>query len=257
MTLTSAAVRRLVLEVAGANRVGHVGSCLSVVELVTVLHRDVLDRHDPDDVDRDRFVLSKGHAALTLHAALHLLGHLDRATLDTYCRGDGPLGVHADHRVPGVDISTGSLGMGLSIGVGMALAARLQGSRRRTVVLASDAELNAGMTWEAIHGAAHHRLDRLALVVDLNGQQALGRTRDVLDLDPLPPRFAGWTVREVDGHDEAAIADALSRPADGRPLAVLARTVAGRGVSFMEGRVEWHYLPMDDDQFAEAMAQQS
>ncbi len=257
--VTPAGVRRLVLEVAGRAGTGHVGSALSVVEIVAALYGKVLRVVRADDPDRDRFVLSKGHAALALYAALYLAGALDRQTLDTYCDGSGRLGVHPDRAVSGVDFSTGSLGLGLSFAVGSAFAARASGSSRRVFALLSDAELDAGATWEAVQLAAHHRLGALVAVVDANGQQALGPTVEVLDLEPLAPRFAahGWAVREVDGHDEPALVAALApSPGDDRPRAVIARTVSGRGVSFMEGRVEWHYLPMRPDELRRALAEQ-
>lgn len=256
--VTAPALRRLVLEVAGQSGVGHIGSALSVVEILTALYGQVLEVSAVDDPDRDRFVLSKGHAALALYGTLHLAGVIDRDLLATYCRGDGPLGVHPDHRLPGVDFSTGSLGMGTSFGVGSALAARISGSSRRSYVLVSDAELNAGNTWEAIQLAGHHGLDGLTLIIDANGQQAFGYTRDVLDLEPLLPRFNshGWAVREVDGHDEATLAAALKTGGRGRPMALVARTVAGKGVSFMEGRLDWHYLPLRGTQLQDALREQ-
>jgi len=249
-------IRRLVLDAAWQAGVGHIGSALSVADVVAALHWGVL-RHDrPDDPGRDRFILSKGHAALTLYAALHLRGWIDRAELFTYCADGTRLGVHPEQGVPGVDVSTGSLGHGLTIGAGMALAARLQGATYRTFVLLSDAECNEGAVWEAVMFAAHHRLSSLIAIVDLNGQQALGYTADVLDLSPLATKWRafGWDAHEVDGHDVAA----LHRTIDGvaaapdRPHVIIAKTLAGKGVSFMERRLDWHYLPMTRDQYEHA-----
>jgi transketolase len=158
-----------------------------------------------------------------------------------------------------VDFSTGSLGHGLSVATGAALAARLQGSSRRVFALLSDAECNEGSVWEAAMFAAHHRLSNLAVIVDVNGQQALGYTRDVLNLEPLADRWRsfGWDVHEVDGHDLAAMASALGQTAedDSRPHILLARTVFGKGVSFMEQRIEWHYLPMSEEEYTIAIEQ--
>lgn len=254
--LTPRAVRRLVLEEARRADVGHIGSALSVVDILVALFGSVLRADDPADPDRDRFVLGKGHAALALYATLQLKGLIGREALRQYC-GDGSLlGVHPSHQLPGIDFSTGSLGHGLPIAAGAALATRMQSSSRRVVALLSDAECNEGSTWEAAMFAGHHRLDGLAAVVDVNGQQALGFTADILDQSALPARWRafGWEVREVDGHDPAAITAALDRPR-GAPLAVLARTIAGRGVSFMEGQVAWHYMPMSEAQYRLALAE--
>lgn len=251
--LSSRALRRLILDEAYRAGVGHIGSALSVVDILAALFGSAL-RGAPGDPDRDRFLLGKGHAALALYAVLHLKGVLARDVLATYCAEGSMLGVHPSHRLPGIDFSTGSLGQALPVAAGAALAARMQGSARRTFALLSDAECNEGSTWEAAMFAGHHRLDRCTVIVDLNGQQALGRTAEILDQSALAVRWHafGWQVREVDGHDPAAIAAALDRPAAG-PLVILAHTVAGRGVSFMEGEVAWHYLPMSDEQYRRAL----
>ena len=251
-------MRRLILDQAMRAGVGHIGSALSVVEILAALYGGVLNADGPDHHDRDRCVLSKGHAALALYAALCLTGRLSKADLDTYCADGTRLGVHPDHRVPHIDFSTGSLGHGLSFGVGAALAARLARSSRRTYVLLSDAECNAGAVWEAVMFAAHHHLSSLVAIVDVNGQQALGQTRDVLDLSPLRDRWTafGWDAVEVDGHDTAALTHAMCPTPESRnlPRVVLARTVFGKGVSYMERQLAWHYLPMSADQYQQALA---
>jgi transketolase len=255
-----AALRRIILEQSKRANVGHIGSALSVADILAALYSGILRFEEPDDPERDRFILSKGHAALALYGALHLRGLLDAGTLDTYC-GDGSLlGVHPEPALRGVDFATGSLGHGLSIGAGAALGARLQGSSRRAFVLVSDAELGEGSLWEAVMFAAHHRLSNLVAIVDWNGQQALGYTEDVLSLRGLPDRFGsfGWDVHEVDGHHPAAIGravDALS--VDGPPHVLLARTTFGKGVSFMEGKIHWHYWPMSDEEYRRALAEVS
>lgn len=255
--LTPAALRRLVLQQSKRANVGHIGSALSVVEILAALHGGMLRASAPDDMERDRFVLSKGHAALALYATLFLNGVITQDQLDTYCGNDSQLGVHPEHCLAGIDFSTGSLGHGLSIGAGAALAARLDGSERKVFVLVSDAECNEGALWEAVAFAAHHRLSALIAIVDANGQQALGHTRDVLDMSPLGARWEafGWRARTVDGHDLGALRTALvaAREATDSPQVIIARTVAGKGVSYMERQVKWHYWPMSDEQYAQAL----
>jgi transketolase len=203
-------------------------------------------------------VLSKGHAALALYAALHLRGVLTAADLERFLQDGSPLGVHPERGVPGIDFSTGSLGMGLAYAAGAALAAHLDASPRRVYALLSDAECDAGATWEAALFAGHHGLDALVALVDVNGQQALGATRSVLDLEPLAEKWHAfrWRVHEVDGHDEAALERTLLGPCrePGRPHVVLARTTFGRGVAFMEGQLRWHYTPLQPEELARALA---
>lgn len=250
-------IRRIVLEQSHRAGVGHIGSALCVADIVAALYGGVLAAVDPGDDDRDRVVISKGHAVLAVYAALLLRGWIDQDDLDTFC-GDGTLlGVHPDVALPGIDFSTGSLGQGLSLATGAALAGRLQGSERRAFALLSDAECNEGAVWEAVMFAAHHRLGNLVAVVDLNGQQALGRTEQVLSLDPLAERWRafGWDVHEVDGHDAAGLADTLGGldPRSDAPHVLVARTVFAKGVSFMEGQLGWHYWPLSDSQFLQAL----
>ena len=252
-----ARIRQIVLEQSKRANVGHIGSALSVADLIAALYGGVLHQTAPDDPDRDRFVLSKGHSVLALYAALHLRGWLTSEQLNSYC-GDGSLlGVHPERELPGVDFSTGSLGQGLSLGAGAALAARRQQSRRRVFVLLSDAECNEGSVWEAMMFAAHQKLANLVALVDLNGQQAFGYTADVINLEPLARRWAafGWDVHEVDGHDVAQLTARLNAldTTQGPPHVLIARTVFGRGVSFMERQIKWHYLPMSDGEFDQAM----
>ena len=256
-TETACKIRRIILEQSKRARVGHIGSALSVADLLAALYTQVLHISAPDDLDRDRFVLSKGHAALALYATLFLKGWITEADLNTYC-GDGSLlGVHPERVLSGVDFSTGSLGQGLSMGAGAALAARLSGSTRRVFVLLSDAECNEGSVWEAIMFAAHHQLSNLIALVDLNGQQAFGYTDEVLKLSPMAARWQafGWQVHEVDGHDEAEIAETIAgiSAASGPPHVLLAHTTFGKGVSYMEKQIKWHYWPMSDQEYQQAL----
>lgn len=259
-------MRRIILRQSKRANVGHIGSCLCVVEVLAALYGRILRIPSPKHPTRDRFILSKGHAGLALYAALHLAGWLDAAALDTFCGDGSALGVHPEHSTPGVDFATGSLGHGLSMAAGAALAARLDHSDRRVYCLISDGECNVGSTWEAAMFAAHHRLGNLTAIVDLNGQQAFGRTADVMDLNNLEQRWEafGWHCATVDGHSVEALEAALAAPLFSAPRMVLARTVFGKGVSFMERGipgsrnlpvqpVNWHYLPMDDEEFRIAM----
>ena len=237
--------------------VGHIGSSLSISGILAALYGGALRGNGPDDPDRDRFILSKGHAALALYAALHLRGWISPGELNAYCADGSLLGVHPDSELTGVDFSTGSLGHGLPLAVGAAIAARMQGSNRRVFVLVSDAECNEGSLWEAVMLAAHHRLSNLIAIVDLNGQQALGYTRDVISLDPLGAKWQafGWDVLDVDGHDVPRLVQTIeSLPSRAQaPHALIARTVFGHGVSYMQSQIKWHYLPMSQSDYEVAL----
>jgi len=266
-TISPAEVRRVILTQSKRANVGHIGSSLSVVEILCALYGGVLRTSGPEDPDRDRFVLSKGHAALALYAVLSLKGWIDLAILDSYCGDDSALGVHPEAVLPGIDFSTGSLGHGLSIAAGAALAARLKGSGRHVYCLISDGECNEGSTWEAAMFAAHQRLSNLTVIVDLDGQQAMGLTREICNLENLSARWStfGWESVEADGHSVDELVAALASAHGERPRIVVARTVFGRGVWYMEQGiaitqkhlpqrpVNWHYLPMSDEEFGIAM----
>ena len=250
-------IRRVILEQSKRAHVGHIGSALSVADIIAALYGGVLRVSEPKDPERDRFVLAKGHAMLAVHAALFLKGWLSKEDLNTYC-GDGTmLGVHPEYGLRGVDFASGSLGQGLSMAAGAALAARLQQSPRRAFALLSDAECNEGSVWEAVMFAAHQRLSNLIAIVDLNGQQALGYTEEVLSLSPMAARWRafGWDVHEVDGHNVAALQTTLAglHTAAGPPHVLIARTTFGKGVSYMEGQIKWHYWPMSDAEYRQAM----
>jgi len=252
-------IRRIVLDQSRRANVGHIGSALSIADIVACLFDGALRISNPEDPERDRFVLSKGHAALAVYAALALRGWITPEDLETYCGDGSRLGVHPDKSLRAIDFSTGSLGQGLPFGAGAALAARLQRSTRRSFVLVSDAECNEGSTWEAIMFAAHHRLSQLVAIVDLNGQQALGYTEEVLSLSPMADRWRafGWDVHEVDGHDVSVMAQTIGAldTATGPPHVLIARTTFGRGVSFMERQIKWHYWPMSDAEHRQAITE--
>ena len=249
--LSSVRVRRLIIEQSKRAHVGHIGSALSIADILVALFSGTVDPKV------DVFILSKGHAALAQYCVLAELGLMTHQTLDTYCGDDTQLGVHPDHTLTGITFSTGSLGHGPSLGAGVALAKRIAGKLGRVFVLMSDAELNEGSVWEAVMFAGHHKLDNLTVILDNNGQQALAPTAEVINLsaiDELVARF-GWACRRVDGHNVDALTAAFDARAPGRPLFVIADTVAGKGVSFMERQVKWHYLPVDDAQFAQALGE--
>jgi len=265
-------VRRIILEQSKRANVGHIGSCLSVVEILCALYGQVLEIPSLGHRDRDRFLLSKGHAALALYAVLALRGWVTEAELNTFCGDNTRFGVHPDTTVTGIDFSSGSLGHGPGVAAGSALGARLQNSRRHVYCLISDAECNAGSVWEAAMFAVHHRLDNLTLIVDWNGQQAFGLTCDVLACPNLPERWQafGWQTSQVDGHSIPELVTALQRESksrDGNPRIVFARTRFGKGISFMEKGVpitqthlrvhpiNWHYLPMSDLEYEIAMSE--
>ena len=250
-------IRRLVLEESKRAGVGHIGSSLSIAEIVGLLYSSVLNINSPADPERDRFILSKGHAVLALYAALHLKGFLTREELATFCNDGTMLCGHPEVEVPGIDFATGSLGMGLSFGTGSALAAKKSNSPRKVFVLVSDAELNEGALWESVLFAGHHKLSNLVVFVDQNGQQALGYTKDVLDTSSVEKKFSAfnWDTHVVDGHNCKQMKDVLDKLdyKCGAPHVLIARTIFGKGVSYMQNKIEWHYLPMTDEQFQQAL----
>lgn len=257
--MTSYRISRIVLEQSKRANVGHIGSALSISGILAALYGGVLRGNGPTDRERDRFILSKGHAALALYAALHLRGWITEEELTTYCGDASLLGVHPESALAGVDFTTGSLGHGLSLGAGAALAARMQASPRRVFVLVSDAECNEGSLWEAVMFAAHNRLANLIAIVDLNGQQAFGYTKDVLSLAPLHEKWRafGWDVHVVDGHDVHRLNETIDGldTRQGAPHVLVANTVFGHGVSYMERQIKWHYLPMSDADYQLALSE--
>ena len=250
-------IRKIILDQAKRANVGHIGSALSVVDIIATLYFEVMKISDLTDPDRDRFVLSKGHAALALYATFFLKNWITSEMLDTYCSDNTSLGVHPERLLKGVDFGTGSLGMGISYAAGAALAAKMQNSKRRVFALVSDAECNEGIVWETAIFAAHHKISNLYVIIDLNGQQALGYTQDVLDTSPLGKKWEsfGWQVKYVDGHSREEIINAIQSCEDelARPHVLIAHTVFGKGVSFMENKIKWHYWPMSMEEYELAL----
>lgn len=239
------AIRRHTLQMVGRADASHVGGALSMADIIAVLYGAVL-RVRPDDPrwpDRDRFILSKGHCCSGLYAALALKGFFPVAELETYGDSNSRLMNHVSHAVPGVEWSTGSLGHGLGIACGQALAAKRKQAAWRVFCVLSDGELDEGSTWEAALFAGHHKLSNLWAIVDANKIQSLGDVKDVLDLGSIRGKFEsfGWESVDVNGHDMAALLGAFAHPWGDRPRCVVAHTVKGRGVAFMENMLEWHY----------------
>jgi transketolase len=240
----------------------HLGSAYSMADLLAVLYGRILriDPQKPDSADRDRFVLSKGHACAALYAVLAEEGFFPKEWLEHFYENGARLAGHATHvGVPGVEVSTGSLGHGLPLACGMALAGKRDGQAYRVFTMLSDGECDEGSTWEAALFAPHHRLDNLIAIIDYNQIQSLGTVKEVLDLEPFADKWKafGWAVHEIDGHDCAQIERALTDIpfAAGKPTCVIAHTVKGKGVSFMENKLLWHYRAPDRDEMARALAE--
>ena len=240
-------LRRHVITMIATAGSGHPGGSLSAADIITALYFKVL-RHNPKNPQwsgRDRFILSKGHAAPILYAALAEAGYFPVAELVTLRKLDSRLQGHPDRNLtPGVEMSAGSLGMGLSFAIGVALAARLDSKTYRTYVLLSDGECEEGQTWEAALSAAHFKLDNLTAIVDCNGMQLSGWTRNIMNLEPFTRKWQafGWHIIDIDGHDFDQILSACQRAekVKGKPTVIIARTIKGKGVSFMENNAEFH-----------------
>jgi len=255
-------VRRQVIELSFSSKSGHIGSSLSCVDLLVALYFRFLKvvPGQPLARDRDRFLMSKGHACVPFYGCLERLGFIPSDVLARYGEEGGTLGHHpfkcAEY---GIEISTGSLGHGLSIGCGMAFTAKLSAFPWRTVVLMSDGEQNEGSVWEAAMFAAQHRLDNLLAIVDFNKMQALGNNAEIVNIEKLDERYRafGWNVRRLDGHDIPQILDALSAvPFEaGKPSAIIADTVKGKGISFMENSLLWHYRCPDPTEYQAALSE--
>lgn len=255
---TALAVREHILTI-GAGAVGtHVGGALSAVDILVALYREVLRvrPEEPDWPDRDHFILSKGHASAALYATLAECGFFPVEELETYGRSDGRLMAHPTPVVPGVEFATGSLGHGLALGIGLALAAKRAGHDKRVFVLMGDGELQEGSVWEAAMAAAHFGLDNLTAIVDRNRLQISGSTEDRMRLEPLSDKWRafGWQTSEVDGHDFAQLVPALrTPPADGAPGVLIADTVKGRGVRHLQHRKQSHFAKLGPEAYQRAV----
>lgn len=260
LALKAVQLRRRVLEMIHHAGAGHTGGSLSCLDILLVLYQRVL-RVSPEDWEnprRDRYVQSKGHSVEALYAVLADRGFFPWADLEGLCRYRSPYVGHPTRSVRGIEMNTGALGHGMPIAVGMALAGKLDRAEFRVFTLLGDGELAEGSNWEAALAASHYGLDNLVAIVDYNTLQITGPTRQVMGLDPLERKWEafGWSVHTVDGHDHGALAAELTAPcASGRPKLVLARTVKGRGVSFMEGEVRWHHGVPDAGELRQALGE--
>lgn len=255
-------MRRDIVKMLAKAGSGHTGGSLSAADIVASLYfwEMQVDPARPDWEDRDRFVLSKGHAAPVLYAALARRGFFPHELLSTLRKLGSPLQGHPDRKkLPGVEASTGSLGQGISWAVGMALAAKMDQKDYRVYALLGDGELEEGLVWEAAMAAAHYKLDNLLVFVDNNGLQIDGRIVDVLSPEPIPDKFRafGWEILYINGHSCQEIMQALEygRSIEGRPVAIIARTLKGKGCSFMEDRAEWHGVAPKEDELQRALAE--
>jgi transketolase len=252
-------IRQNALKMVYKAKASHIGSALSITDILAVLYGEVI-RFDSTDQNyklRDRFILSKGHACVAVYSMLAEVGFIPKEQLETYGDDFSWLMNHISHKVNGVEFSTGSLGHGLPFGVGKALAAKARGEAWRTFVLLSDGEMDEGSNWEALMFAAHHKLTNLTAIIDYNKLQSLDSVTNTLGLEPLVDKLKafGCAVHEIDGHDHHLIAEALSSTSDEKPTVIVAHTIKGKGVSFMENRVEWHYKNPNDEQLTMALAE--
>lgn len=254
-------IRRRVLEMAYAGAAVHIACAFSIIELVAVLYRNHLryPGNDPNAEDRDYLVLSKGHGVMALYACMHELGWLDSSQINNYFKDGSELKGLSDSRVMGLEATTGSLGHGFSVAVGIAMGLQRNNTDQKVFAIVGDGELNEGAIWEGALVAAHHRLSNLMMIVDENGFQAMGATEDVLALGSIKAKLKafGFETVEVDGHDELAIDIAITElwsSNSGRPKALVARTVKGKGVPFMENDNLWHYTRLNSNTFVQALA---
>ena len=251
-------IRRDVAKMMHKSYSSHIGGCYSVTEILVTLYFEILniDPKNPRKDDRDILLLSKAHSSPALYAILSQKGFFPKENLDTYYQDGGKLPGHLDKEaVPGIEFSFGSLGHGLSVGVGMALANKRMNNPGRVFVILSDGECNEGSVWEAAMFAPHHKLSNLTAVIDYNKIQSFGATNEVINQEPIFDKWKsfGWKVLEIDGHDHHALLDAFNSPHEDLPKLIIANTVKGKGVSFMENSLDWHYKSPNDEQLKRAL----
>jgi transketolase len=253
-------LRKTVLDMAYAGSTVHIGCAFSIIELLAVLYRNHLryPNNDPQAVDRDYFILSKGHGVMAQYACIRELGWLKDEAFNGYFADGSDLKGLSDSRVSGLEVTSGSLGHGFSVGVGMALGSKLRGTDQKTYALVGDGEINEGPIWEGALFAAHHELQNFMVIVDENGFQAMGSTQEVLDLGSIQAKFEsfGFEAISINGHDEVAIDKAINKlwaSHSNQPKALIAKTIKGKGVPFMENNNIWHYTRLDSETYAQAL----
>lgn len=245
-------IRKTSLRMVVSSRASHIGSALSITDILSVLYLDILNinKSNLKDPERDMFILSKGHACVSVYSVLGLLDFFPIGELDSYGKNDSNFMNHISHKVPGVEFSTGSLGHGLPFATGKALASKILNKKNKIVVLIGDGELDEGSNWEALLFASHHKLDNLIVIVDYNNLQSLTTVKDTLNLEPLKDKFEsfGSHVIDVDGHDHIALNKVIKEAINinGKPVVIIANTIKGKGVSYMENKVKWHYSTPND-----------
>jgi transketolase len=253
-------IREASLKMVFQAKASHIGGALSMADILAVLYLSVLNvkPENPKWDERDRFLLSKGHACTGLYATLALRGFYPVELLDTYGKDGSDFISHVSHKILGVELSTGSLGHALPVGCGISLAAKRKQKKFKTYVLVSDGELDEGSNWEAILFAPQHKLDNLILIVDYNKIQSLGSVKEVIDLDPLRSKFEAfnWECFEVDGHNHEELINTFNDlKINGKPKVIIAHTVKGKGVDFMENKLLWHYKSPSEQEYNEAISQ--
>lgn len=247
-------IRETILRMAYGAQCAHLGCAMSLVEIVSVLYGQIMRIQGPNDPNRDYLCLSKGHGVMALYAAFARMGWLEQAELDSYLKPGARLKGCSEEGIPGLEVTSGSLGHGFPVATGLALGALRLGTHQRVYCIAGDGEMNEGTMWEAALFAAHHKLHNLTLIIDANGFQAMGRNEDILNLEPLVPKLQafGFDAAECDGHDVRTLKRLLSYESR-KPKAIVARTIKGKGVSFAENDCDWHYKRLTPELFNRAL----
>ena len=241
-------VRKSILKIANSSQCSHIGSSLSIVDILTTLYIKLLKNK------KNYFILSKGHACLALYCVLKEMRFITEKTLNSFGKNDSILMSHASHKVPGIELSTGSLGHGLPVATGVALADKINKIKKKTFVLLSDGELDEGSNWESLLFSSHHKLNNLVIIIDYNKLQSIDSVKNTLNLEPLKQKFQsfGCKVVSVDGHNFKQLEKVLSSSST-KPLVIIANTIKGKGVSFMENSVLWHYKSLNSENYQKAM----
>jgi transketolase len=254
-------LRKTVLDMAYIGSTAHIGCAFSIIELLSVLYKSYLNYpgNNPTNKNRDYFLLSKGHGVMAQYACMRELGWLNDDSISNYFSDGSDLKGLSDSRIPGIEVTSGSLGHGLSVGVGLAMGAKIDNTKQKTYVLVGDGEINEGPIWEGAMFAAHNKLNNFMVIVDENGFQAMGRTKDIIALGSIQSKFEsfGFDAITVDGHDEVAIDKAITRLWKGdnaKPKALVAKTIKGKGVHFMENDNSWHYTRLNEENYQQAVS---